>query len=286
MGSRSSRTRRSGTSRRSERRWFDRLGSAPLPSALHMSDIVKYEVHGPRRADHAQPTRGPQRRQRRRRQRTWRRRSIRSRPTTQVWVGMLAANTEGQERPVFSRRRRPEGDQRRAGGIARRPERGGFAGFVYRERQQAGHRRRRRAGDRRRVRDRARSRPRRRDHPIVVRPGRGEAQPDRRRRRAVPSATRDRPGGGDGSDPHRRADPGPARPTSSGSSTRLVEPGQAVEEAITARRADLSPTPRSRCWASRKVVLAAAYEDDETLEEDDQRRVRRWSWRRRTPRKG
>ena len=28
-----------------------------------------------------------------------------------------------------------------------------------------------------------------------------------------------------------------------------------------------SPTPRSRCWASRKVVLAAAYADDETLKQ-------------------
>lgn len=51
-----------------------------------------------------------------------------------VWVGILAANTEGQERPVFSAgadlKALNAGD-----GAALGTERGGFAGFVYRERR-------------------------------------------------------------------------------------------------------------------------------------------------------
>ena len=51
-----------------------------------------------------------------------------------VWVGILAANTEGQERPVFC-----AGADLKAinagNGAALGTERGGFAGFVYRERR-------------------------------------------------------------------------------------------------------------------------------------------------------
>lgn len=51
-----------------------------------------------------------------------------------VWVGILAANTDGQERPVFSAgadlKALNAGD-----GAALGTERGGFAGFVYRERR-------------------------------------------------------------------------------------------------------------------------------------------------------
>lgn len=52
----------------------------------------------------------------------------------EVWVGILAANTEGQERPVFSAgadlKAINSGD---AGSL--NTKRGGFAGFVYRERR-------------------------------------------------------------------------------------------------------------------------------------------------------
>src|SRR5512138_1671064 len=51
-----------------------------------------------------------------------------------VWVGVLAANTEGQERPVFC-----AGADLKAinsgQGAALATARGGFAGFVYRERR-------------------------------------------------------------------------------------------------------------------------------------------------------
>ena len=52
----------------------------------------------------------------------------------ELWVGVLAANTEGQERPVFS----AGADLKviNAGdGLSISTERGGFAGFAYRERR-------------------------------------------------------------------------------------------------------------------------------------------------------
>ncbi len=52
----------------------------------------------------------------------------------QVWVGILAANTEGQDRPVFS----AGADLKAiAAGQGRTldTERGGFAGFAYRDRE-------------------------------------------------------------------------------------------------------------------------------------------------------
>ena len=52
----------------------------------------------------------------------------------ELWVGILAANTEGQERPVFS-----AGADLKAinagDGVDLGTERGGFAGFTYRERR-------------------------------------------------------------------------------------------------------------------------------------------------------
>lgn len=46
--------------------------------------------------------------------------------------------------------------------------------------------------------------------------------------------------------------------------SRLVEPGQAVDEALRLAGQITANAPLA-VWASRKVVLAAAYEDDETL---------------------
>lgn len=52
----------------------------------------------------------------------------------ELWVGILAANTEGQQRPVFC-----AGADLKAidadGGVSLGTPRGGFAGFVYRERR-------------------------------------------------------------------------------------------------------------------------------------------------------
>ena len=127
----------------------------------------------------------------------------------EVWVGILTANTEGQDRPGVQRRRRSQGDQLRAGRQRSTPSAAASAASSTAS-AQAGDRRRRRPGHGRRMRDRPRRRPRRRHHPLVVRPRRGQAQPDRRRRRPVPPAAGDRPGSGDGSDPHRRADPAAA----------------------------------------------------------------------------
>ena len=109
-----------------------------------------------------------------------------------VWVGILTANTEGQERPVFCAGADLKAiNAGQAGSL--NTQRGGFAGFVYRERTQARDRRRRRSGDGRRMRDRARRRSGRGHHPLGVRARRGQAQPDRRRRRIVPPPTRHRP---------------------------------------------------------------------------------------------
>ncbi|MQA17440.1 MAG: hypothetical protein GEV09_26060, partial [Pseudonocardiaceae bacterium] len=52
----------------------------------------------------------------------------------EVWVGILRANTEGQERPVFSAG--ADLKEINAGnGAALNTSRGGFAGFAYRERR-------------------------------------------------------------------------------------------------------------------------------------------------------
>ena len=154
-----------------------------------------------------------------------------------VWVGRPPRQHRGPGAAGVLRRRRPEGDQRRQ----RRPARHA-AGRLRRLRlpraPQAGHRRRRRPRHRRRVRDRARRRPRRRHHPLGVRARRSQAQPRRRRRRAVPPAL------GPSARPRRwrRSSPAsrsrPSGPTRSGSSSRLVEPGEAEAEAAPPGRAD------------------------------------------------
>ena len=199
-----------------------------------------------------------------------------------VWVGILAANTEGQARPVFcagadlkavnAGKTRPRHQARRLRRL-RLPRAA-----------QADHRRRRRPGHGRRVRDRARRRPRRRHHPLLVRARRGQAQPRRRRRRPVPPPPGHRPGGGDGGDPHRRADPGRA--------------GLRPRPRLPARRTRRGASPRPAAWPTRSrstarspsgraaaVVRAAASEDDETLKKMTDDGDRATSWARRTSRR-
>ena len=163
--------------------------------------------------------------------------SISSRPTPRCGSACSAPTPRARSKPVFC-----------AGADLKAINSGEAGGARHQARRlrrlrvprahQADHRRGRRSRHRRRLRDRARRRSRRRHHPVGVRPGRGEAQPDRRRRRAVPPArersARQRR--------WRRSSPAsrsrPSGPTSSVSSTRLVEPGQAFDEAMAPRRAD------------------------------------------------
>jgi enoyl-CoA hydratase len=179
----------------------------------------------------------------------------------EVWVGILAANHEGQERPVFSAGadlkavNTPEGNL----GTAR----GGFAGFVYRDRRK----------------------------PVIVavdglataggceivlaadlvvattRSSFGLAEVKRslvagagglfRLPRAIGQAA--------AMEAILTGEPIPAqRAYDLGLVSRLVEPGQAVEEAR--RLADqICLNAPLAIWESRKVVRAAGYEDDETL---------------------
>ena len=141
----------------------------------------------PHRPDHAQPPRGAQRRQRRRGGRSrGRHRPAGGRPSS---VGRHPHRQHrGPGTAGLLRRRRPQGDQLRSGRRSQHQARR-LCRFRLPRAPEAGDRRRRRPGHGRRMRDRARRRPGRRDHPLVVRARRGQAQPDRRCRRAVPPAT-------------------------------------------------------------------------------------------------
>ncbi len=179
-----------------------------------------------------------------------------------VWVGILTANTEGQERPVFC-----AGADLKAINSGQAADlntkRGGFAGFVYRERRK----------------------------PIIVavdglataggceivlaadlviattRSSFGLAEVKRnliagagglfRLPRAIGQAA--------AMEAILTGEPIPAeRAYHLGLISRLVEPGQALDEA---RRlaAQISANAPLAVYASRQVVLAAAYEDDSTL---------------------
>ena len=179
-----------------------------------------------------------------------------------VWVGILTANTEGQERPVFC-----AGADLKAINSGQAADlntkRGGFAGFVYRERRK----------------------------PIIVavdglataggceivlaadlviattRSSFGLAEVKRnliagagglfRLPRAIGQAA--------AMEAILTGEPIPAeRAYHLGLISRLVEPGQALDEA---RRlaAQISASAPLAVYASRQVVLAAAYEDDSTL---------------------
>ena len=179
-----------------------------------------------------------------------------------VWVGILTANTEGQERPVFC-----AGADLKAinagEGRALGTERGGFAGFVYRERRKpiiaavdglatAGGCEIVLASD------------------LVVATTRsafGLAEAKRnlvagagglfRLPRAIGQAA--------AMEAILTGEPIPAeRAYALGLVSRLVEPGEALAEAR--RLADqITPCAPLAVWESRAVVRAAAYEDDETL---------------------
>jgi enoyl-CoA hydratase len=179
-----------------------------------------------------------------------------------VWVGILTANTEGQERPVFC-----AGADLKAINSGQAADlntmRGGFAGFVYRERRK----------------------------PIIVavdglataggceivlaadlviattRSSFGLAEVKRnliagagglfRLPRAIGQAA--------AMEAILTGEPIPAeRAYHLGLISRLVEPGRALDEA---RRlaAQISASAPLAVYASRQVVLAAAYEDDSTL---------------------
>jgi enoyl-CoA hydratase len=179
-----------------------------------------------------------------------------------VWVGILRANTEGQERPVFS-----AGADLKAinagQGDSLGTRRGGFAGFVYRERRK----------------------------PVIVavdglataggceivlasdlvvattRSAFGLAEVKRnliagagglfRLPRAIGQAA--------AMEAILTGEPIPAqRAYELGLVSRLVEPGQAVDEAFRLADQIIANAPLA-VWASRKVVLASAYADDEAL---------------------
>lgn len=180
----------------------------------------------------------------------------------EVWVGILTANTEGQQRPVFSAGADLKAiSSGQAGSLNTR--RGGFAGFVYRDREK----------------------------PIIVavdglataggceivlaadlvvattRSAFGLAEVKRnliagagglyRLPRAIGQAA--------AMEVILTGEPLAAqRAYDLGLVNRLVEPGQAVEEATKLAEQICAAAPLA-VRASRKVVLAAAYEDDETL---------------------
>jgi enoyl-CoA hydratase len=181
-----------------------------------------------------------------------------------VWVGIIQANTEGQKRPVFCAgadlKAINSGD---AGSLA--TKRGGFAGFVYRERTK----------------------------PVIVavdglataggceivlaadlvvattRSAFGLAEAKRnliagagglfRLPRAIGQAA--------AMEAILTGEPIPAqRAYDLGLVSRLVEPGEATNEAMRLAEQITAAAPLA-VWASRRVVLAAASEDDETLKQ-------------------
>ena len=180
----------------------------------------------------------------------------------EVWVGILTANTAGQERPVFCAGADLKAiNSGKAGGLA--TAKGGFAGFAYRERTK----------------------------PIIVavdglataggceivlaadlvvattRSAFGLAEVKRnliagagglfRLPRAIGQAA--------AMEAILTGEPLTAqRAYDLGLVNRLVEPGQAMDAAITLANQITAAAPLA-VWASRKVVLAAAHEDDETL---------------------
>ena len=178
----------------------------------------------------------------------------------EVWVGVLRANTEGQERPVFCAGADLKAiNSGQAGGL--NTKRGGFGGFVYRERNK----------------------------PIVVavdglataggleivlaadlvvaskRASFGLAEVKRnliagagglfRLPRAIGQAA--------AMEAILTGEPFTAeRAFELGLVSRLVEPGQAFDEAVRLAEQITASAPLA-VYASRKVVLASAYEDDD-----------------------
>ena len=179
-----------------------------------------------------------------------------------VWVGVLRANTEGQDKPVFCAGADLKAiNSGQAGGL--NTKRGGFAGFVYRDRTK----------------------------PVIVavdglataggceivlaadlvvattRSAFGLAEVKRnliagagglfRLPRAIGQAP--------AMEMILTGEPLPARRAYElGLVSRLVEPGQAFESAMALALQITAAAPMA-VWESRKVVLAAAWEDDDTL---------------------
>jgi enoyl-CoA hydratase len=179
-----------------------------------------------------------------------------------IWVGIITATTEGQDRPVFCAGADLKAiNSGQAAGL--NTARGGFAGFVYRERKK----------------------------PVIVavdglataggceivlaadmvvattRSSFGLAEVKRnliagagglfRLPRAIGQAA--------AMEAILTGEPIPAeRAYHLGLVNRLVEPGTAVDEAMTLAAKICEAAPLA-VWASRKVVLAAAYEDDDAL---------------------
>jgi enoyl-CoA hydratase len=180
----------------------------------------------------------------------------------EVWVGILTANTAGQERPVFSAGADLKAiNSGQAGSL--NTKRGGFAGFVYRDRTK----------------------------PVIVavdglataggceivlaadlvvattRSAFGLAEVKRnliagagglfRLPRAIGQSA--------AMEVILTGEPLTAqRAYELGLVNRIVEPGTAIEEATKVADQICAAAPLA-VWASRKVVLASAYEDDETL---------------------
>jgi enoyl-CoA hydratase len=180
----------------------------------------------------------------------------------EVWVGIITANTVGQEKPVFCAGADLKAiNSGHAGGL--NTKRGGFAGFVYRERKK----------------------------PVIVavdglataggceivlaadlvvattRSSFGLAEVKRnliagagglfRLPRAIGQAA--------AMEAILTGEPIPAeRAFQLGLVSRLAEPG-AVLEAALALATKITESAPLAVWASRKAVLASAYEDDETL---------------------
>lgn len=180
----------------------------------------------------------------------------------ELWVGVLTANTEGQERPVFCAGADLKAiNSGQAGSLG--TERGGFAGFVYRERTK----------------------------PVIVavdglataggceivlaadlvvattRSAFGLAEAKRnliagagglfRLPRAIGQAA--------AMEAILTGEPIPAtRAYELGLISRLVEPGAALDEALALAEQVTACAPLA-VWESRRIVQAAAYEDDETL---------------------
>ena len=179
-----------------------------------------------------------------------------------VWVGIITANTEGQEKPVFCAGADLKAiNSGQAGSLG--TAKGGFAGFVYRERRK----------------------------PVIVavdglataggceivlaadlvvattRSAFGLAEVKRnliagagglfRLPRAIGQAA--------AMEAILTGEPIPAeRAYNLGLVTRLTEPGNALNEAM-ALAGKITEAAPLAAWASRKVVLAAAWADDETL---------------------
>ncbi len=182
----------------------------------------------------------------------------------ELWVGILRANTEGQERPVFSAG--ADLKEINAGrGATLNTERGGFAGFAYRERRKpviaavdglatAGGCEIALAAD------------------LIVATTRSAFGLAEVKRNLVPGAgglfrLPRAVGQATAMEAILTGEPIPAaRAHALGMVSRLVEPGEAEAEALRLAEQITQCAPLA-VWESRAVVRVAASEDDETLKQ-------------------